>query len=138
LESLKLSETVARATTEEETEAIQQKDEAILCLLAQLTLIYWRPDFNESQAKQLYLQYLDDLRPYAVSDIARAIAKYRRGPEKFYPTPGQIRGIIECVPSWDVISQAKHISQRLAAGRAELAIIARALSVQVKDGIERA
>lgn len=96
------------------------KDEAILTLLARLALVYWRPDFAPGQAKQLYLQYVEDLREFAIADIVEAVGKYRRnGENKFFPTPGQIRGIIEAVPSWDVNSKAKHIAERHAAGRAE-------------------
>lgn len=106
------------------TEARAQKDEAILVLLAKLALVYWRPDFTPAQAKQLYGQYLDDLRPFSFRDINDAIEKYRQNPEsKFYPTPGQLRGIIETVPSWDIITKPKHISERLKAGRAELEVM---------------
>jgi hypothetical protein len=105
-----------------ETSAVASKDEAILVLLAQLAIVYWRPDFTPGQARQLYAQYLEDLRPYALADINDAITAYRRnGDEKFYPLPGQLRALIETVPSWDVISKHKHISERLEASKAEMA-----------------
>jgi hypothetical protein len=77
--------------TAEERQAIESKDEAILMLLGQLAVHYWRPDFTEGQARQLYRDYLDDLRSYRVADIDLAIKSYRRdGQNKFYPTSGQL------------------------------------------------
>ena len=97
-----------------------QKDEAILLLLAKMALVYWRPDFTPAQAKQLYAQYLDDLRPFAFADIAEAFQTYRQNPEnKFFPTPGQLRGLIATPYSWDP-SPSKHLGDRLAAGREEM------------------
>lgn len=110
----------AQERTDEEVEARIQKDEAILVLLGQLALVYWRPDFTPGQAKQLYAQYLDDLRPFAFKDIAEAVETYRQNPEnKFYPTPGQLRGLIAKPYSWDP-SPKKHLSERLHAGQCEL------------------
>ena len=84
----------------EERQAVASKDEAILVLLGQLALHYWRPDFSEGQARQLYTDYLDDLRPYSVADIDRAMKSYRRnGDNKFYPTSGQL--IDELLPPHD-------------------------------------
>lgn len=101
--------------------AMAQKDEAILLLLARLALLYWRPDFTPGQAKQLYVQYLEDLRDFAFSDVSEAIQKYRRNPEnKFFPLPGQLRGIIETVPSWDVISRREHLIALRASATREL------------------
>ncbi len=101
--------------------AREAKEKAILVLLAKLALVYWRPDFTPSQAKQLYDQYLDDLQEYPFADISEACQKYRRdGENKFFPTPGQLRSIIETPPSWDVISQREHISNRRAAARQEM------------------
>ena len=103
-----------------EREALAQKDEAILLLLAKLAVVYWRPDFTAGQAKQLYTQYLDDLRPFAFKDIAAAIETYRQDPEnKFYPLPGQLRGIITKPYSWDP-SPKKHLPEKLADSRAEM------------------
>lgn len=127
--------TSARAETETERAAKASKDEAILTLLGQLAIVYWRPDFSASQARQFYAQYLDDLRPYALSDINDAIIAYRRNKdEKFYPLPGQLRGMIEKVPSWETISRTEHIRERLAAAGAEMAkmIEATASSPQVE------
>lgn len=103
-----------------EREAIAQKDEAILVLLAKLAVVYWRPDFTAGQAKQLYTQYLDDLRPFGFKDIAAAIETYRQNPEnKFYPLPGQLRGIIATPYSWDP-SPKKHLPEKLADSREEM------------------
>ena len=78
-----------------ETEAREGKDKAILALLAKLSLHYWRPDFTPTQAKQLYADYLEDLRPFALSDIANAIAEYRQiGANRFYPSTGQLIDLI--------------------------------------------
>lgn len=106
------------------TEAKAQKDEAILILLGKLALVYWRPEFTPKQAAQLYEQYLDDLREFAFADVRDAIERYRRNVEnKFFPTPGQLRGLIEAVPSWDVISKREHMRQLRQAAERELATI---------------
>lgn len=125
MESLRSSAISAREESESLKQARASKDEAILTLLAQLALVYWRPDFEPGQARQLYAMFLADLRDYSLADINEAIRIYRRDPEsKFYPTPGQLRGLIEAVPAWDVISKAKHIAQCREASRAELEAVA--------------
>lgn len=106
------------------TEAKAQKDEAILILLGKLALVYWRPEFTPMQAAQLYEQYLDDLREFASADVRASIERYRRNVEnKFFPTPGQLRGLIEAVPNWDVISKRDHIRQLHQAAEGELAAV---------------
>lgn len=121
MELLNSSMTSTRALSPEEADAVESKDKAILTLLAQLAVVYWRPDFGPGQSRQFYAQYLEDLRPYALADIADAIRKYRQSAEKFYPLSGQLRALIEAVPSWDVISKGQHIAERLAASRQEMA-----------------
>lgn len=121
LEQLHLSKISDAAEPESVRVARAQKDEAIIVLLGQLSLVYWRPDFSPAQAKQLYLQYLDDLRDFAFSDIVEAIEKYRRDPEsKFFPAPGQLRGLITTPYNWDP-SPRNHMKERLEASKAELA-----------------
>ena len=67
----------------------------IAAILSKLALHYWRPEFSESQAKQLLQDFLQDLERYAVRDIEYACKVYRQNPEnKFYPTPGQLLGIL--------------------------------------------
>lgn len=108
MESLRSQVISAQEEPAEIRELKAQKDEAILLLLAKLAVVYWRPDFTAGQAKQLYSQYLDDLRDFAFQDIADAIEKYRRDPEnKFYPSPGQLRGLIAKPPSWWVNGQTE-------------------------------
>lgn len=120
------------ARTDAEREAVAQKDEAILLLLAKLAVVYWRPDFTAGQAKQLYTQFLDDLREFAFADIAEAIEKYRRDPEnKFYPLPGQLRGLIATPYSWDP-SPKKHLTERLEAGRLEMQRMVAAIEQRVQ------
>jgi hypothetical protein len=116
---------------EERRLAEAQKDEAILVLLAQLALVYWRPDFTPAQAKQLYMQYLDDLRPFSFADIAEAINIYRQDPERtYFPLPGQLRGIIAKPYSWDP-NPHKHLAERLESGRKELEMASRRLAAPV-------
>lgn len=87
----------------------EQKDDAILVLLGKLALIYWRPDMSPAQARELYTQYLEDLREFPFSSIKRAVEDYRRnGENKFFPAPGQLRDLITTVPAWDIISAKKH------------------------------
>lgn len=120
LESLNSQRSSANDAPDYQKEVEAQKDDAILVLLAKLALVYWRPDFTPQQAKQLYSQYLDDLRPFAFKDIAAAVEKYRQDPEsKFYPTPGQLRGILSTPYSWDP-SPNKHMPSMLEDGRTEM------------------
>lgn len=120
LESLNSLRNSANDAPEYQREVEAQKDDAILVLLAKLALVYWRPDFTPQQAKQLYSQYLDDLRPFAFKDVAWAVEKYRQDPEsKFYPTPGQLRGVLSTPYSWDP-NPRNHMAERLADGRAEM------------------
>lgn len=120
LESLRSQTISAREEPEAVSEAKAQKDEAILILLAKLALVYWRPDFTPMQAEQLYMQYLDDLREFSFKDIAWAIATYRRDPEsKFYPSPGQLRGLLAKPYSWDP-NPKNHMKERRAAAVEEL------------------
>ena len=72
----------------------EQKDEAILALLAKMALHYWRPDFTPSQAKQLYGDYVDDLSQYPMSKVAAAIEEYRQRGGKFFPTVQQLISLI--------------------------------------------
>ena len=120
LESLRSSLTSEATPAERAVKA--SKDEAILVLLAKLALQYWRPDFTAEQARQLYSDYLDDLRPYPMADIAEAIEKCRRSHEnKFYPTPGQLLAFIEKRPSWDVGTHESYAAERRKIAREEIA-----------------
>lgn len=120
MESLRSS--LSAGKSQAEISARQQKDEAILIQLARLALMYWRPDFTPGQAKQLYEMYLDDLSVYSFYDITKACEKFRQNADnKFFPTSGQLRGLIEEIPSWDVISKNKYLAERKAMARDELA-----------------
>ncbi len=120
MESLRSS--LSAGKSQAQVTAEQQKDEAILIQLAKLALMYWRPDFTPGQAKQLYEMYLDDLRVYSFYDITKACAKFRQNADnKFFPTSGQLRGLIEEIPSWDVISKNNYLAQRKSAARDEMA-----------------
>jgi hypothetical protein len=95
LECLASSAKSARDENPEVARLRDEKDEAILTLLARMSLHYWRPDFSPGQARELYLDYLDDLRDFAISDIAAAMRAYRRdGENRFFPTSGQIVDLI--------------------------------------------
>ena len=109
--------------TEAEREMAGRKDDAILSLLAKISLLYWRPDYTQEQAAEVYSMYLEDLREYAFRDIFAAVGKYRRDTEnKFFPLPGQLRGLIELAPAWES-SQGQHIAKRKAAAREEMQAI---------------
>lgn len=113
LGSLRSTAEAARAKSPVERVVEQQKDDAILTLLAKLALHYWRPDFTAAQARQLYSEYLEDLREYAFDDIAESMENFRRnGENRFFPTCGQLRTHIETVPAWDVNSKTRHINER--------------------------
>jgi len=69
----------------------RQKDRAIIQMLAQLSLLYWRPEFTPELARELYAMYVDDLRSFPIWLIERSIQNYRRdGKNRFFPTSGQI------------------------------------------------
>ncbi len=108
LDSLRSTAQAASQMTETERTVSKQKDDAILILLGKLALNYWRPDFTASQARELYSQYLEDLRPWPFQEIVSALKKYRQSGEKFFPTSGQLVRLITAVPNWDVISAEKH------------------------------
>jgi hypothetical protein len=109
MRSLVSSTTRLVTRTPAEIEAASAKDAAILVLLGKLAVHYWRPDFTPGQARQLYADYVDDLREYALSDINDAMVKYRRNAEsKFFPTSGQLVGIIRTIPAWDIRSPKEH------------------------------
>lgn len=121
LESLKSSATSEDEPSDAHMAAAAQKDEAILALLARLALVYWRPDFTPGQAKQLYSQYLEDLRGFAFADIVDAFKKYRQnGENRFYPTPGQLVDIITTVPKWETAPRSRYIAEKRAAAVIEI------------------
>ena len=122
LERLNSSRISAEAEPESVRTAKAQKDEAIIVLLAKLAIVYWRPNFTPGQVKQLYSQYLDDLREFAFIDIAEAIEKWRRSGEVFYPLPGQLRSLITTPYKWDP-SPRNHVRERLEAAAMELAAV---------------
>jgi hypothetical protein len=106
----------------ENSSAAKAKDEAIVALLFELATLYWRPDFTPDQAKVVIRQYLEDLRDFAVKDIAHAIRTYRRNPEsKFFPHPGALRGILETPPAWHTLGKAKWLADCRRESAAELA-----------------
>lgn len=68
----------------------------------------------------MYADYLEDLSPYALSDINDAIKKYRQSEEKFFPTCGALVKIIRTIPSWDVRSPNEHAKILRETARKEL------------------
>ncbi len=100
------------------------KDEAILAELAKLSLVYWRPDFTPTQAKQLYAMYIDDLRAWSLADIKSACKTYRRnGENRFFPTPGQLLDLIAKPPKWWVSGVKEWQAERRQEAKAELVAI---------------
>lgn len=65
-------------------------------MVAKLGAHYYRPDFGPEQVKHMALDFIEDLSQYPVCEVEAAFAAYRRNPEnRFFPTPGMIRGIID-------------------------------------------
>lgn len=96
------------------------KDEAILALLGKLALHYWRPDFTPGQARQVYADYVYDLGPFALSDIASAINKYRQtGANRFFPASGALIDIITQPSAWESEPNAPDRARTLARKRRE-------------------
>ena len=107
--------------TEAERSALTRKDDAIIEELAKLSVLYWRPDFDQGQGRQFYLTYLEDLRDYSTQSIHEAVVAYRRNPEsKFFPLPGQLRGLIETPPSWWVSGKGKYLAEQRATAAEEM------------------
>jgi hypothetical protein len=64
-------------------------------MLAQLAVVFYRPDFSEGQAKQLIGIMVEDLISYPLPEIDQALKIYRRDPDaKYFPRSGQIIEII--------------------------------------------
>jgi hypothetical protein len=113
--------------------ASKAKDQTILCMLGRLALHYWRPDFTPEQAKNLYADYVRDLRPYQIGDIRDSIAAHRRRDAKFYPRVGELLTFIEAPPAWELCTQKAYIAARREAGARELKAIAAEMSaVQIE------
>lgn len=107
--------------SEQRQTVIASKDEQIITMLMQLALMYWRPDFNPGQQKQLLVMYLEDLRPYAISAIHEAIRLYRTDKDsKFFPASGQLLAYITTKPDWEVCSTAQHIARQRRDAESEL------------------
>lgn len=74
-----------------EIAAREQKEIAVLTLLGELSLNYWRPDFTQEQARGLYRSYVEDLCDYPIREIAASMQEYRKdGANRFFPTSGQL------------------------------------------------
>lgn len=59
--------------------------------MSRLAINYYRPDFQESQAKLIIRGYIEDLMEFEVSDVEEAIREYRRGKDaKFWPAVGEL------------------------------------------------
>lgn len=106
-------------------DARARKEKAVVAILGKLALHYWRPDFTPEQSKQLYLDYVEDLMPYAVVAIGEAAKEWRRNPaNKFFPKSGELIGLITKVPSWDACAtpQDYELAARRA-GKAEFEMV---------------
>ena len=104
------------------------KDEQIALALAELALLYWRPDFSPGQAKRYYATYLDDLREFALADIRAAIVAWRRAPDaKRFPYPGELRALICAKPNWWPLGSPSWIAEQKACGASETADLCRAV-----------
>lgn len=68
----------------------------IAALLAKLALHYWRPNFTDQQAKQLYMDYIGDLKIYPLDVIDQAVGVYRRNAKnKWFPKSGELIELCE-------------------------------------------
>lgn len=60
-------------------------------MLGKLAVHYYRPDFTEGQARQLILDYLDDLADFPLHVTEKAIRAYRCDPgSEFFPKLGRL------------------------------------------------
>lgn len=67
---------------------------AVGVMIAKLATHYYRPDFGPEQVKHMTRDFIEDLEEFPITDIENAFRDYRRDPNnKFFPTPGMIRGI---------------------------------------------
>ena len=65
-------------------------------MLSKLAVHYYRPDFNEGQARSLIADMVQDLSEFSVGEIEAAIAAYRQAPpppgkQKYFPDSGALR-----------------------------------------------
>lgn len=68
----------------------------IAALLAGLTGHFYRPDMAQGLARQVLLDFVQDLREFDLSDIEAAVKAYRQDPtSKKFPTPGQLRELAQ-------------------------------------------
>lgn len=65
--------------------------EYVATSLMRLQAHYWRPDFTEAQARELYVDFIEDLGELPPDILDEAIRQYRRDPEaRFFPRPGDL------------------------------------------------
>lgn len=69
--------------------------EYVATSLLRLQAHYWRPDFTQAQARELYADYIEDLAELPPDLLDEAIRRYRRDPSaKFFPRSGDLLGLI--------------------------------------------
>lgn len=67
-------------------------EQAILVVLVRLSAHYWRPDYKPAQSREMWLDWIADLREFDIVAIEAACESYRRNStSEFFPKPGQLR-----------------------------------------------
>ena|GEM_PF-3768061 len=68
------------------------RSRTVAALLAGLTGHFYRPEMAQGLAKQVLLDFIEDLADFDISDIEAAVKTYRQNPvNKKFPSPGQLR-----------------------------------------------
>lgn len=114
-----------------------KKDELIILMLTRLSLIYWRPDYSPGQAEQVYEQYLEDLREFALAAISAAVVAWRRnGENRFFPQPGQLRALIEAHSKFESIHERRAQLRREAQDEMQRAMLEGPNVLRLEDNRE--
>jgi hypothetical protein len=87
-----------------------EKEARILKMLVDLEAVYGMRELTEAEKAARFRQYLDDLRPYTLGEVAKGIAGYRKSVAAWYPTPGQI---IAHIPHYEPPRNDEEFRQRI-------------------------
>ncbi len=83
------------ALAQAERELTPATPDEIISILGQLALHYWRPDFDATQARLLYGDYIEDLKKYPAALIKDGVAIYRRQAAQWFPKIGELIALID-------------------------------------------
>jgi hypothetical protein len=105
-------------------------------LLSRLALQYWRPDHTPPHVKLLMEDMIEDLREYPMEAIADAVRTYRRRAEnRFFPTSGALRAIIEDPGPFCFTGPSAHLAKLAGDAKKEIAELALAIAAKSQTAL---